>query len=368
MQDNDPIRRTCAGAGNVPTSPAEDVCSNSGDLGLMLPMNDVPENGGTNGSTNADRYNATRCSGNAITSVAAPEVYDAVTQARITCARGALCPAGDVCTTTGACLAPTGPGANPQCLANKVTYAGLPVSPRRVPQVHATAPNFDKRAYNQHLYKQVGAAGGYQFNAFGIPFQVTGAYYRIHTNHSLAPGSDAGAPPTCQQPDIADQIGCLVQASPCSIGFGGSATPVRTGAAALKVHLLDPTPSCIQSLGYPLWTKLYLNSVAGFAQVTGQELALVQCAADPNVMSTSLVDNSLIPLANVIPYCEDFNEQALCGQSSNNNTCSASGLPTSPPITTCGNGMLEPYEECDNGVANVNGGAPGTCSLICRGN
>ncbi|MBV9949521.1 MAG: hypothetical protein JOZ69_21945, partial [Myxococcales bacterium] len=42
MQDNDPIRVPCAGSGR-PGRWQEDVCSHSGDLGLVLPMNDVPE-------------------------------------------------------------------------------------------------------------------------------------------------------------------------------------------------------------------------------------------------------------------------------------------------------------------------------------
>jgi hypothetical protein len=79
-QDNDPIRRTCAGSGGG-TGPAEDVCSHSGDLGLVLPIADVER---IAPRTLADAYNAAPCAAGKFISVAAPDVWDAITQHRST--------------------------------------------------------------------------------------------------------------------------------------------------------------------------------------------------------------------------------------------------------------------------------------------
>jgi cysteine-rich repeat protein len=127
-------------------------------------------------------------------------------------------------------------------------------------------------------------------------------------------------------------------------------------------------------LSYPFWHKIYLNSLPGFGSLTGPQLALAQCEADPGIISTALVDNSLLPLGlsdpnGGNPYCEDFDEQVRCGQSSNANACAGNGAVHMPTAsTTCGDGIVEAYEECDNGTANANGGPVGTCSLICRFN
>jgi hypothetical protein len=387
MQDNDPIRRTCFGAGNVPGAPAEDVCSHSGDLGLVLPMNDAPENGGTNGSSNADRYNATPCSGGRVASVGAPDIYDAVTQAKIICNRGLLCPGGDVCNLTGGCLAPADPTGNPQCISNKVSFAGVQVSPRKVPLINPVIPGKDSRAYNQHLYKILGSAGTYQYNAFATPFPMTGAYFRIHTNHSLAPHGDASPPPLCQLPDMTDQIGCLVNASPCSLGYAGrQALTTNPNTAAVKLNKQSPVLLCIQAhFLYPMSRKLYLNTLVGFQSVTGQELNLSGCETDlpqpslvpptpGGVVTSAVAAAGFIPIFPQVnlgePFCEDFNEFNLCGIGSGNvDTCTTAptNLDNFPTFdTVCGDGNVDSYEDCDNGTHN--GPPPATCSTTCRFN
>jgi hypothetical protein len=102
-----------------------------------------------------------------------------------------------------------------------------------------------------------------------------------------------------------------------------------------------------------------------------------------------------INTGNPNPFCEDFNEATICGAATNVNGCasnvtSTGGLlqnatigsftsapptpittPGCPPAmpgvpactipiasTICGNGIVEPYEECDPPSA--------TCSLTCR--
>jgi hypothetical protein len=46
------------------------------------------------------------------------------------------------------------------------------------------------------------------------------AYYRIHQNRTMA-GTTLPANTGCARPDSTEQIGCLAEASPCSIGLAG---------------------------------------------------------------------------------------------------------------------------------------------------
>jgi hypothetical protein len=386
MQDNDPIRRPCAGAGTTAIGTvSEDACSHSVDLGLVLPMNDAPENAP---HTNLDRYNATPCAKGKFTSVAAPDAYDAVTQAKVICTRGLLCPNGDYCNNLSACIAPADSNANPQCLSNKLNTPPLVISSQAVPLVNPRQPSInDGRSFNQHLYVQVGTAGGYQVNAFSTPMSMTGAYYRIHTNHTLAPpAGDAGAPPpTCQLPDMTDQIGCLVSASPCSLGYAGrQALTTNANAAGIKIKGQSPVTLCVQGhFLYPLSRKLYLNSIVGLANVTGQELALVGCETDlaqpttlgtpAGVVTSAVAGAGFIQIGPFVnggePFCEDFNEKALCGATINNDACnSVSAMIDNFPVfeTVCGDGNVDSYEDCDNGT--LNGPPPAQCSLTCRNN
>jgi alpha-tubulin suppressor-like RCC1 family protein len=222
----------------------------------------------------------------------------------------------------------------------------------------------DGRVFNKHLYTAAvgnGAAATYQTDSFGEP--VVGAFYRIHSTQTLGQG-------TCTQSDPAKQIGCLVSASPCSLGLGSLEAATQPGVAALKVQALDPTPTCVQSMTYPLWRKLYLNTDVGFGSLTGASLALAQAEANVSTIDPALTAHGFVPLPagspnQGAPYCEDFNEAALCGAASNVNACAgngAVGLPTA--TTTCGNGFVEAFEECDEGTAN--GTATGSCSSLCR--
>jgi hypothetical protein len=252
FQDNDPIRRTCFGSGNG-TFQAEDVCTHSGDLGLVLPINDVPEETLSPPRTGADRYNAVPCVKGHYASVTPPQVYNAISQAIVTRTRGGLlCPNGDFVNNLGGCIAPAYISGSAQCLGSKLTAPALTIGTTPVPAVHPVGPGISEgRAYNQHLYVQVGGAGAYQTDLAGFP--VTGAYYRIHTFHSMVPTPDAGTTSTCQLGNANDQIGCLVAASPCSLGAAESATLTTNGATTdgLKLAAQSPLPACIAGGEYP---------------------------------------------------------------------------------------------------------------------
>jgi hypothetical protein len=420
MQDNDPIRRTCFGSGTSGVGTlAEDTCSHSGDLGLVLTMNNMPETADMGTTSDPLRYNATPCARSHNVSASAPDAFDAVTQGKVICPRGLLCPNGDVCNNLGGCIVPADANNNPQCLANRLTTPAVTISVAAVPAVHATAPGIaEGRAYNQHLYKQVGTAAGYQNNAFTTALPMVGAFYRIHTNHSLNPASTTTTPITCGNPgtsgtlphyaDMSDQIGCLVNASPCSFGVGGITVP---GVDSIKIDAQSPFDLCVQGNGgsipaysYPLANKIYLNTIPGFVAATGNEQALVGCetdlaqlnpplpAASPaGIMTAQIAAAGIIPIPMSYnsgePFCEDFNEQMLCGATVNVQSCPTvvpsnyTAFPTANS-TTCGNGIQEAFEQCDCGVAppgpgplspstNVtncgatfNGGT--VCSTTCR--
>ncbi|MBV9948777.1 MAG: hypothetical protein JOZ69_18155 [Myxococcales bacterium] len=418
MQDNDPIRMPCGGAGRGLAAGQEDVCSHSGDLGLVLPMNDVPEPNTGNSAfeptaNNTQRYNAVNC-GASFTASQVPDIYDAVTQAKVTSRTITgviLCPDGDLPNNTGSCLPPDTAAASAECLALKQTVG------RSTKQLNVGVPLIDPksqtqgdgREWNQHLYAQNGGSAVYQTNAFAARnLPITGAFYRLHALRSMNPVTLR----TCQLADMTDQIGCLVEASPCSLGYAGRgatnnvAQNNNTNTAAIKVFAQSPLDLCIQdNFRYPLSRKLYLNSLAGLqtANVNGEELQFTGCETDlaqpnlPTPTPAGLMTNSgsatggvqhfgFIPLPNGValpdggtltvnngePYCEDFNEVALCGAAGpNSNACATAPANNLDPSTfnfntTCGDGVVQAYEDCDNGAAN--GPLPATCSTTCRFN
>lgn len=375
MQDNDPVRRLCHAN--------EDICSHSGDLGLVLTMNDATEPAPR---TNADRFNTTACLRGRLASVTAPEVFDAITQIKQICTRGLLCPNGDVCNNLGGCVAPATGTGNVQCLSTRLTAPSLAISSQAVPVANPRIPAIaEGRAYNQHLFMQVGSAGAYQTNGFTTPLPMTGAFYRIHTSHSMNTATNR----TCQFADATDQIGCLVEASPCSLGYAGLGSisaSINPNSDAIKLNKQSPVTACIQSsfFIYPFARKLYLNTVPGFAAVTGQELQLAGCMTDlaqpthnpptpAGLVTTNIVAAGFLTLPqflnNGLPYCEDFNEEALCGIAPNGNACDnlKPNFDDFPGFSTvCGDGLVDAFEDCDNGT--LNGPPPATCSTICRSN
>jgi hypothetical protein len=92
-------------------------------------------------------------------------------------------------------------------------------------------PNFDARAYN--LVPRDPTTGTIlQANSNSItdPRWGGGGHYRIHQTF---PKVGTGTRPVCNYPDATRQIGCLVEADPCSIGFAGLEASDRVSGAAL---------------------------------------------------------------------------------------------------------------------------------------
>ncbi len=374
-QDFDPIRRACAGNGASPRSGNEQVCDPDGKLGLVLPIVDASQAG-------ANQYGTgLACTGGFVHAVAPTVVTYTVRGAPQNVSE--TCPNGDD-PAGGLCYVPTDVNHNPNCV-NTQSNNTAPIT-NHTPANGLNPAAVDGRVYNKWVYtftvgqtsNPVVATDNTNTGSGVVPATqrpIFGAYYRIHQTLTMTPGSAA----VCAFSDPDQQIGCLVNASPCSVGYASRQADQQPGTTALLLNAIPDQVQCITNFDYPLSRKLYLNTLVGFPAATGQELALAQCENSSGTIvggsiNQAVTDNNFIPLPSVgpnainggRPFAEDFNEQALCAAASNNPAPASNtgGFPT--VFTTCGNGTKEAFEDCDNGASNINGGAPGTCSLTCR--
>ena len=296
QQDLDPIRRSCEAG--------EQVCGSDGTLGLLLPTL-LPE-----GVDLAVAHNASPCEFGLFDWDLMPVTPDPVPPP---------CPNGTQ-QAFGKCLYPRDAQGNAGCL--NIAF-NTPFG-----------PSVDGRAYNLILRN---AAGAVVKDSTNPPFgkAVEGAYYRLHTNRVNA--SDNASNPAgasgCSETSSTRQIGCLAQASPCSLGFAGrEASDSITDSAALRVNNISPTDANVRLLltgatgAYPLARILYANTVVGFAGITGDEKILADCFkdrfyVDDAATAAGFITLSATPCAGSLggtvgdPLCQitptDFNE-ATC--------------------------------------------------------
>jgi len=351
--DEDPIRRACAGSGTATSTAAtEQVCSRLGNLGVVLPISPIDY------LAPSAAYPTTPCAAGAAKFGNAPRNYPS---------GSGLCPNGDTVVFGNQCLVPVDAAGNAGCLAAKINKPTFIFNNAAVDGVTPSSANMDGRVYNLHLYKPDGT---YQTDKRSPPRPIQGAFHRIHITKTMNTPNNVGV---CAEFDVTSQIACLVQASPCSIGFTARSASFYPGVSALKVNALEPTTACVQSQVYPLSRKLYLNTLKGFSSTTGDELELAKCFANNTKVSAALAATGLVSLPWWVPggsvYCEDFNEQQQCDAASNVDACAANasvGLPTASTI--CGNGIIEALEECDDGTANGLIDSGSACSTTCRRN
>jgi hypothetical protein len=417
FQDNDPIRTPCLALA-VAGRPGEDVCNNDHNLGVVLPIPALDFIKTVN--PNLVAYpSSVQCTGG-LAIGAAPKVFQCAPRGHGTFFGTAQCPNGDTPFSYG-CFIPIGPGASgptSQCLAIKSEFPTLcNVGPCAV----------EGRMYNSQLYDGTAGTNVGYLNlstpeaTFTQTISHTGGYARIHMREVSTVGTK-----TCQLADASDQIGCLVQADNHSVGFAGRTAgsweardPVagHTGTGetvALRVNQLGPGPGCTPSApgsaSYALWRKLYFNSIVGFGRLSSAaELELAEfvsfdrnegpIALNYGFLQLPFSPNGADPTSGGVPnpFCEDFNEQFICGSASNLNGCAfntatdavgggplvnttiqafvsnapnlvstpgCAGLPAGSPgctipsdpssdptqsttSTVCGNGKIEMFEECD---------------------
>ena len=112
--------------------------------------------------------------------------------------------------------------------------------------------------------------------------RVVSAFYRLHETQV----TQLGAPVfgiNCKKFSSTEQIGCLVVANPCSIGFAGREAVDNLLNMAVQINGIKPTVQNIANLAtlgtpvYPLARRLWLNALNGFGTVTGDQLSLLRC-------------------------------------------------------------------------------------------
>jgi len=161
---------------------------------------------------------------------------------------------------------------------------------------------------------------------------ITGAFYRIH----MANVSTGSTGTTCQKADSTAQIGCLTQADPCTIGYAGrEADTVNANVVALTVNgIADSAANIAKLLGptdpttYPLSRKLFFNTLQGFQNLQGGELALARCFGNSGSSSANTGTNGVIKSKGFIPMDDPtvipFNASGKVScQSAANSICTA---------------------------------------------
>lgn len=215
----------------------------------------------------------------------------------------------------------------------------------------------DGRVYNLHPHRQDGSYVQQMYfvddlllpGPTGVPTgsafrQVVGAFYRIHTTRTAHVATNATCPgdSCCRRDDPTNQIGCLVAANPCSVGYAGRAGDLvelnTTGGIltnyANAVNAVAPLVNCIDGGQYPLAQLLYDNTLTGFrttmppgffaSPVSGAELNLAKCLSGNNFIAPAslaglLLTYNIVPLASG-PRCQDFSESG-CGDLTSSNAC-----------------------------------------------
>ena len=305
-QDKDPIRRAC--------DLNEQVCQKDGTLGLIM-VTEVPAD-----FSGPISYATTFC--------------DVGKYRLMKPAAGVTtCPNGGGL-LIGKCFHPyhdLGGGAfNPHCLYRR----GTPVQ-------GIAANGMDGRSYNliAKLNQTFPDNTSVVYAKDNLNRTVTGAFYRVHTTLTTAAGAA-----TCQQTSSTDQIGCLVAASPCSIGYAGREADLQPGSLALKVNGITDAQANIEKLVtaptdptiYPLSRKLFFNTMVGFdspTMATG-ELELAKCMAKNSIVNPIITSRGFIDVPGGL-ICQDFKEETP-----------APGCASASPVDACavhgGNALITP--------------------------
>ncbi|MGA2447651.1 MAG: hypothetical protein ABTD50_03125 [Polyangiaceae bacterium] len=414
-------------AQNPPVTALQGSCSclngecwyNTATVGLVVPI--VTTNS-LDGEAYATQFPTVQC--NSTTCVNAPLLQNAVNGKYNILG---LCPNGDY-PSGGTCTVPayTAPGAlygTPNCY-NTGAVAVSPISDgqgsficiggtvKPATKIAGVSPaSVDPRVYNAYAYTNSDPNWQTDGNCWDEAWDdsnrpVAGnAFFRLHYfpklnaqgNPIAGTGTMANAAEVaqgttiCTYTDATDQIGCLVTANPCSLGYAGRGAINNSLTTSIRVLGVPSTTECIQEFHYPYTRKLYLNSLFGFdgALTTPvPEFQLAQCESSSSIVGPALIKEGFVTLPTNVnngqPYCEDYNELMLCtaaqsGGVNNPGCANVQGtLGLCPGIsTTCGNGMKEAYEDCDlgavlNGVADAGPDAAGNgfngCSQTCRYN
>ena len=162
-------------------------------------------------------------------------------------------------------------------------------------------------------------AGDTYFLSTARQARIVSAYYRIHmTRNTTLNGSvptfgnpaptDPLGTPLCEKFTSTDQIGCLVKANSCDIGYAGREAVddvIGLGLAnvqnfGLMIEGIRGSTQNIQNLAlppatpvYPIACKLWLNSINGFTSLTADETTLFnfEQVTGPGTVSNPSIDD-----------------------------------------------------------------------------
>ena len=183
-------------------------------------------------------------------------------------------------------------------------------------------PLRDNRGFHLHPLNEIGQLKRDNYSNPNIPLataqggipanrqaRVVSAFYRLHfsrvtTLNGSVPTIAAGN--TCRKLSATNQIGCLVKANACSIGFAGreAVDVFASGPKNMAFRIADKAASVanIENLfttpattdDYPMARGLYVNSVKGFANVTGAELTLLNFFRDSTKIDPIIQNRNFI--------------------------------------------------------------------------
>jgi hypothetical protein len=237
FQDNDPIRRSCLGnTVNNAMRPGEEVCNIDGALGLVLPI--AKSDWMKSALPPLEQYSTNPCNTFAFGKPAT--VFTCAIRNTGTKHSGE-CPNGDAL-IGGGCMVPIDSvGNTSQCVSGKSMVAALQ---------NRALGNPDGRIYNTNMrdgtvVEPLIGYAQYPVTSTTLKLDFAGYYGRIHEVQTIPAGRTS-----CREARATDQIACLVQADPCSIGVAGDAARTwnaTPGMDGLRVNQLYPTAA-----GYPL--------------------------------------------------------------------------------------------------------------------
>jgi ABC-type phosphate transport system substrate-binding protein len=294
--DNDPIR--------VPCNAKDDVCNANGQLGLLLPV----AQGDTSVVLDSDNYPTTACLPGAF------ELQDTTFGANVPCPGGPQ--------FLGECFQPYRLDASNNQKYDCFTTASA--------SAFGTDSGTDGRVWNLPMKKDDGQGHLAAYVRDANRNLMINNFFRIHLAHAAsyacgqfttqaacvagtnctwnATASVCVGGPTCTKPSDTEQIGCLVNADPCSIGYAGrEAVPSgQTINQALLINGLPPTSANIAKLltapgtQYALSRRLYFASLVGFNNTVGGERQMAKCFGNNPGIEAIMAARNFVPLSPTI--------------------------------------------------------------------
>ena len=294
FSDLDPIRTTCAAGeqvcNSVLSSDGSALTATSGTLGLVSVVL-LPDNK-TNAPATTDIYPTRNCSAGKFDLVSSGNNHE-------------KCPGGP--NFLGQCF-------QPFFAANASDTHHFACLSKSNAHAFGSPSGLDGRAWNLPL-KQDNAGGLYNVDANGRESILS--VFRVHTTTSASGATS----PVCTAADDTTQIGCLVNADPCSIGYAGRLADQAGLNQAESVNGIFATDTNISNLVtggtpvYPLARRLFFASLVGFStgNLRGGEAALASCYEDNNIVKTAITGNNFVALPSPGIKCFSYDDAPLPG-------------------------------------------------------